>query len=136
MIAGDGHRPAYVPFLQLDEKAGGVIDIEVGIEHFGYAGEVAAVIILVDLHAAEVDQFGATAFGVGKDAQRLGPARREHRLAVDVHGVRLKAAFLSGLGKADGIEDADRDAVFGRRAQNLGLAGIDRGRCAERAEAR
>ena len=79
-------------------------------------------IVVVDLHAAEVDQRLALVPRIGEGGKRFGPALREDRFSFYIQGIRLKAAFVSGLGQADGIEDTGGHAVAVGGAQDLGLA--------------
>jgi len=84
-------------------------------------------IVVVDLHAAEIDQCLALALGIGEGGKRFGPAPGEDRFSFYIQCVRLKAAFLARLGQADGIEDAGGHAIAISGAQDLGLAGIGSG---------
>lgn len=82
---------------------------------------------MVDLHAAEIDQRLALALRIGEGGKRFGPAPGKDCFSFYIQCVGLKAAFLSRLGQADGIEDAGGYAVAVGGAQDLGLAGIGGG---------
>ena len=88
---------------------------------------MAGVIVVVDLHAAEVDQPGAAVAGLlergdGRASARPGTAALPSIFSA--FGCRLP--LLPGLGQADRIEDADRDVVALGGAQDLWLARVRR----------
>lgn len=45
-----------MPRMQLREEARGIVDVAAWIEHVLNAAELIAVIAMIDLHAAEIDQ--------------------------------------------------------------------------------
>jgi len=84
-------------------------------------------IVVVDLHAAEIDQRLALASGIFERRQGLATAPGEYCFSFYIQGVGLQAALVSGLGQADGIEDAGWHAVAIGGAQDLGFAGVGGG---------
>lgn len=116
-----------MPGVQAGQEARGVVDILVRVEHVVDAAEMITVIVVVDLHAAEVDQCLALASRVLERGERFAAAAWKDGFSFYIHGVRLKAALLSGLGQADRVEDARRHAVAIGGAQDLRLAGIGGG---------
>src|SRR3954469_6468278 len=61
IVTGDRHGPASLALLQFLQEARGVVDIPGRIEHRSRRSELVAVIVMVDLHAAEIDQLDALA---------------------------------------------------------------------------
>ena len=118
----DGNRYLDLGAAQAAEEPGGVIDVQRRVEHGAHGFELVAMIVVVDLHAADVDQLHALRRRGPEDAQRLGQRLGEYRLACDVHGVRLQRAALAALGQADRIEDADRHAMAHRGLGHLAFA--------------
>src|SRR5687768_14605738 len=53
IVTGDRHGPAALALLQFLEKARSVIDVLRGIEHRPHRAELFAVIVMIDLHAAQ-----------------------------------------------------------------------------------
>ena len=83
--------------------------------------------MVVDLHAAEIDQRLAVTTGRLEGGKRLAPALREDSFSFYIHGVRLKAALPSRFGKTDGIENARGYAIAIGGTQDLRLARIGGG---------
>ncbi len=127
MIARDSHRPGFVAGMQIGQETRRVVNVLARVKHVLDAAEMRGMIVVVDLHAAEIDQRLALALRIGEDGKGFGPAAWEDRFPFYIQGVRLKAAFLSGFGQADGIEDAGGHAIAVGGAQDLGLAGIGGG---------
>ena len=127
MVAGDGHRPGHVTGMQSGQEPRRIVDILARVEHVVDAAEMRGMIVVVDLHAAEIDQCLALASGIFERRQRLAAVSRKDRFSFYIQCVRLKTAFVAGLGQADGIEDAGGHAVAVGGAQDLGLAGIGGG---------
>lgn len=132
MIARDGHRPGLVAGMETGQETCRVVDILAGVEHVVDAAEMRGVVVMIDLHAAEIDQRLALAAGVGEGGKCLGSAFREDCFSFYVQSVRLKAAFLAGLCQANRVEDAGGYAVAVGGTQDLGLAGIGGGSGAAR----
>jgi len=127
MVAGDGHRPGLVAGMETGQETRRIVDVLARVEHVLDAAEVRGMIVVVDLHAAEIDQRLALALRIGEGGKGFGTAPWEDRFSFYIQCVRLKAAFLARLGQADGIEDACGHAVAVGGAQDLGLAGIGGG---------
>ncbi len=127
MIAGDGHRPGLVPGVQLCEEACRVVNVATRVEHVLDAAKLVAVIAMVDLHAAKIDQGLAFAPCNLEGQQRFRTGAREDGFPFYIQCVGLKAALVSGFRQTNRIENAGRYLVAVRGAQDLGFAGI--GRC-------
>src|SRR5690606_9327374 len=56
MVAGDRHRPVSLALAKVLQETCGVGDVLRWVEHFLDRGELFVVIMVVDLHAAEIDQ--------------------------------------------------------------------------------
>ena len=67
--------------------------------------------MMVDLHAAEVDQRLALAAGIVERRERLVSAAREDSFSFYVQCVGLEAAFFPRFGQADRVKDSGRHAV-------------------------
>ena len=85
------------------------------------------VIVVVDLHAAEIDQLGAAAAGVFEGRDGRAPGGRKYGFSLDIQGIGLQAALVAGFGQADRIEDADRDVVAIGGPQDLRFARVGGG---------
>ena len=118
------------------QEAGGVVDVAMRIEHVGNAAELRGVIVMVDLHAAEIDQRLAVAAGGCEVGKGFGPAARKDGFSFYVQGVGLQAALVAGFRQADGVEDTGGDAVAIGRAQDLRFARIGGGENTTRREAK
>ena len=66
MITRRRESPASLLLFQVAQIAGRIINVGVRIEHLCNRAEMAAVIIMIDLHAADVDELGAAALGIVK----------------------------------------------------------------------
>ncbi len=130
VVARDGHGPGLVPRVQLREEARSVVYVATRIEHVLDAAELVAMIAMIDLHAAEIDQGLAFAPCRLEGKQRLRTGAREDSFSFYIQSVGLKAALVSGLRQSDRIENAGRYPIAVRGAQDLGFAGI--GRCRRR----
>lgn len=132
MVAGDGHRPGLVAGMETGQETRRIVNVLARVEHVLDAAEMRGMIVMVDLHAAEIDQRLTLALRIGEGGKRFGPTPWKDRFSFYIQSVRLKAAFLAGLGQADGIEDAGGHAIAVGGAQDLGLAGIGGGEGAGR----
>ena len=134
VIARDRQRPASLLGAQRLQELCGIVDIALGIEHLAERREVGAMPVMVDLHAADIDELGSLRFRPGETRHRLGERGRMNVPAVDVHVIRAELPFPAGLCQPDRIKDVERDAVQRRRARHLALAHERplraRGRCA------
>ena len=124
MIARHGHRPGRVARLELDEKARGIIDVAIRIEHVGDTAEMCRMVMVVDLHAAEIDELRAVSPCLLEEPNGLDPAFGEHCFSFYVQCVGLQAPLPAGFGEADRIEDTGRYAIAGGGAQDRALAWI------------
>ncbi len=132
MIAGDGHRPGHMAGMEAGQEACRVVDVLAWVEHVLHAAEMRGMVVMVDLHAAQIDQCLALALGVGEGGKRFGPASREDCFSLYVQGVRLKTALVAGFRQSDGIEDAGGYAIAVGGTQDLGFARIGGGAGAAR----
>src|SRR5512138_3647166 len=122
VVTGDRHGPAPFALLQLLQKARGVIDVLRGIEHRPHRTEFFGVVVMIDLHAAEIDQLGAFPSHGLEAGHRIVHIPGKYRLAFGAERVRVQRASAPGLGQADRVQDAERDAMKLRRARHLALA--------------
>ncbi len=122
--------------MEAGQEAGRVVDVLTRIEHVLDAAEMRCVVVVVDLHAAEIDQRLAVTPRCLEGCESLSPAPWEDSFSLYIHGVRLEAAFPAGFGEPDGIEDARRYAVAIGGTQDLWLARVGGGVCGARGEAR
>jgi hypothetical protein len=128
VIAGYRHRPGLVALMQPRQKSRRIIDVAARVEHLLDAAEILRMVMMVDLHAAEIDQLGAAPAGAFEGRNGVTGASGEHGFSFYVQGVGLKAAFPPGLGQANGIEDAGGHAIAVCGTQDFGFAGILGGR--------
>lgn len=112
--------------MQAGQETGGVVDILVWVEHVAHAAEVFGVVVVVDLHAAKIDQFLAFPLGNRKRGKGFAPALGEDCLSFYIQCVRLKAAFFPCFGKADRVEDTRRNAVAVGSPQDFGFTSVCR----------
>ena len=75
--------------FQLHQEAGRVIYISVGVEHVLDAAEMLGMEAVIDLHAAEVDEFRTVFTGLPKGLDSLLTGCREQSFSVYIQGVRL-----------------------------------------------
>lgn len=136
MVACHGHRPCRVPCVQAGEKTRRIVHITARIEHLRNAAERSTVIVVIDLHAAEIDQFLSLPPRIFEFGQGLRPGPRKHGFSLNVQGVRLQASFLPRLRQSDGVENAGGDAVAICRPQDLRFARIGGSVGGERSQAR
>ena len=128
MIAGDGHRPCLVTGMETGQEARRIVDVLTRIEHVLDAAKMRPVVVMIDLHAAQIDQRLALAPGIGEGGKGLGPASRKDCFSFYIQGVGLKAALVASLRQANGIEDAGGHAIAIGGAQDFRLARVGRGR--------
>src|SRR3954447_7275372 len=122
IVAGDCHGPAALALLQLLQEPRGVVDVPSGIEHRPHRGEFVAVIVMIDLHAAEVDQLDPPSSHGFEVGDRVVHVLGEYGLSVGAERVRVKCAAPPGLGQADRVENAERNSVLLGRTRHLALA--------------
>lgn len=124
VIARDGHRPGLVPGMQAGQEAGRVVDVAARVEHLADAAEGRAVVAVIDLHAAEIDQCLAVATRGLEVRKGFGPRFREDGFSFYIQGVGLQAALVAGLRQANRVEDSGGDAVAVRGTQDLRFARV------------
>lgn len=78
-----------MPVMQIAQKSRGIVDVLVRIEHLFGRGKILAMKVLVDLHAADVYELGATRFGGGELLKSSLFGRRKERFALNVQRVRV-----------------------------------------------
>lgn len=102
--------------LEVVQEARRIVDVAVRVEHFAHIREVLGMVVVVDLHAAEVDQLDALAARVLEGGTRLRRRTGEDGLAGDVEGIGLQATPDAGFRQTDRVEYSRRYAVFVRGA--------------------
>ncbi|PHK46170.1 hypothetical protein VF13_11990 [Nostoc linckia z16] len=122
MIAGDRHGPGVVACFQPLQELGRVFDVQRRVEHRVEAGELVAVVVMVDLHAADVDQLLALGARGVELVQCLLLASAEEGAPMDVERVGLQRITPAAFGQTDRIEHADGNVVGLRDADHVLLA--------------
>lgn len=79
-----------MPGVETRKEGCRVFDVLARVEHFRRRRKLVAVEMVIDLHAAEVDQLGATRPRRLEGLQRLFLTPAEIGLALDVHGIGLQ----------------------------------------------
>lgn len=122
MVSSYRHRPGLMPVMEVAKELRRVFHIAVRIKHGGDGCKILSVKILIDLHAADVDQLCAALFcrREGLQSSVLGPG--EKRPAFDIECVRIERSLAPRLRQADRIEDPFRYPVFRRRRLDLPFA--------------
>ena len=123
IVPGDRHGPAPLALLQLLEKARGVIDVPGGIEHRPHRVELVAVIVVIDLHAAEIDELDAPVPHGIEVRHRVGHVPGKHRLAFSAQRIRVQRPSTPGLGQPYRIENAERNSIKPGRTRHFALTG-------------
>ena len=124
MVARDGHRPGLVTVVKAHQELRRVVDIALRVEHLPDAVEVLAMVMMIDLHAAEIDQDLALPTGRLEGCNGGLRTSRKDGFSLYVQCVGLEAALVAGLRQADRVKDADGYAVAICGAQDFGLAGV------------
>lgn len=83
--------------MQIAEEARGVFHIARRVEHGFDGGKVLPMEVLVDLHAADVNENGAAFPGALKAFKRLLEPVEVIGFAFDIHGIGLKAPLAPRL---------------------------------------
>ena len=68
-------------------------------------------VVVVDLHAAKIDQFLALLLSSNKRGKGLAAAFGEDSLSFYIQCIRLQAAFFPCFSEADCVKYACRDAI-------------------------
>lgn len=113
MIPRDSHRPCFMTAMQIAEEPSCIFHIAPRIEHRLNGTEMLPVEVLIDLHAAHIDQDRAAVPGALEGLQRFLKSFKVVGLAFDIHRVGLQASLAPRLRQTDGIKDALRNAEFG-----------------------
>lgn len=80
--------------------------------------------MVIDLHAAQIDQNGAASFGFLELADGVGLALGEDGAAFDIEGIWLQRSLAAGFGHTDGIENAKRHIMAAGGGNHLAFADI------------
>lgn len=83
--------------VQIAQEARRIFHIAPRVEHGFDRGEMLSMEMLVDLHAADVDENGAALPGALKAFERLLEPVEVIGLALDIHGIGLKAPLAPRL---------------------------------------
>lgn len=83
------HRPCLVAGVQLRQETRRVVDIAARIEHVLDAAELVAMIAVIDLHAAEIDERLAFAPRVLEGDECLGATARKNGFPFYIQRIRL-----------------------------------------------
>ncbi len=97
MIARNSHRPAFVPLFQLRQKFGRIIYIQHRIEHRRQAGKLILVIVMIYLHAAQINELFSSATGLIKDLECLTQIAREHSAPLNIQRIGLQGTLSARL---------------------------------------
>lgn len=141
VIAGSGQRPAPLLDAQVFQKLRGVINVLARVEHVHDGVEMTPVEMVVDLHAADVDELGAGFARLLEFQQGFLQSLRKVGWPFDIERIGVQRAAPPGLGQRDGIKDAERHPIFRRCARHLALANervvrLDAGRVSRRGAGR
>lgn len=101
MVSGYRHCPCLVTAVKVHEELRRVIDILSRVKHGLHGGKILPVKVLVDLHAADVDELCATLPRGNESIDGLTLAIEEHRLAFHVHREGLKRSLASRFCQTD-----------------------------------
>jgi len=130
VIAGHCHRPGFVPVVEIAQEPRRVFHVAAGVEHLLRGPEILTMVVLVDLHAADVDELRARSARHIDLPQGVLLGGWKEGLPFDVQRVRVEGSLAPRLGQAHGIEYALGDTVFECGGLNLHLAGAVRRFCA------
>jgi hypothetical protein len=124
IVASDGQGPASFARSQFFQKISGVTHVPGGIEHFVHRVEVRCMPVVIDLHAAYIDQLrapGALGFEFG---ERFTQARGGDCPSVDIHVEGIERSFASRLGESDRVKNIQWDIVSLRGPNHFSFAGL------------
>lgn len=122
VVARRRQSPASLFDAQVFQKLRGIINVLAWIEHVDDRVEVTAVEVVVDLHAADIDQLSAGLPRLFEFRQRLRQSLREVGWAFDIQRIGMQRAAPAGFGERDSIENTQRHAVLRSCACHLALA--------------
>lgn len=103
MVPRHRHGPAAMFLTQLLQEAGSVSDVLVWHEHFSWTRKLLTVIVMVDLHATQINQLLAFATCIREMPQCIAFVFRKDRLAFDIQGKRMQSSLVSALGETHRI---------------------------------
>ena len=112
-----------MPVVQGFEEARRVVHVAAGIEHVPNGAEFSAVIEVIDLHAADVDQPRAAPARFLEARQGLRGRSREMGLALDIQRERAERALAARFRQPHRIENAFGNAVSAGRGLDLPFTG-------------
>lgn len=98
VVSRHRHRPSFVFVVQVPEELCRVFNIAFRVEHLFRGRKIFAVEVVVDLHAADVDELHALPLGVVKGRHRRLLRGWKKGLSLDIHGIGAEAALAAGLG--------------------------------------
>lgn len=98
VVASDRHRPGCMTGMQAGQETGGVVDILVRVEHVVHAAKVFRVVVMIDLHAAKIDQFPTLPPSCRKRGKGLAAVFGKNGFSFYIQSIRLQAAFLARFG--------------------------------------
>lgn len=81
-------------------------------------------VVVIDLHAAQINQFSARPRRLFELPNGGLSARRKHRPALNVQGVWMQASLVASLGKSNCVKDSSRHLMAFCRAQNFSFTSI------------
>lgn len=131
MVACHCHGPTAVLLPELLQEAGRVDNILVRHQHFFGPGEVCPVVVVIDLHAPQVDQLLALPAGLGEVFQCICLVAREDSLALDVERKGVQATLVATLGQSNGVKNGQGNP-FRLRGSGQLLFADQTGRTAQR----
>jgi hypothetical protein len=97
VVTSHGQRPVALLGAERLQETGGVFDIARRVEHVAKRTEVGAMPVVVDLHAADVDELCAMPLRLSEARHRLGQTGGMNGFTVDVHVIGAKLAPAPGL---------------------------------------
>lgn len=124
MVAGNRHGPAAFPDLQLPEEPRGIADVFPWLQHFGDRPELLSMIVMIDLHASQINQLLARRPGFPELHDRLPLRGCKHASALDVEGVGVQLSFSSRFRESNRIENTKRNNFSSCRGRHLPLADV------------
>ncbi len=127
MVACDSHRPCFMAAMQIAQEAGRILHVASWIEHRLYRAEVLAVEVLVDLHAADVDEHRAPFPRPLETVESFVQVFEIIGLSFDVHREWREAALPARLGQPNRIENALWNTILGSGSANCALTRAETG---------
>lgn len=97
-----------------------------GIEHIFKRMKMFAMKAIVDLHAADIDEFGSLPASFRKLNERFLQGSAEKRVPVHIHRISVQYSFFPRFGKPNCIQNRHGYRVFMCCAQHFAFADIVR----------